>query len=337
MSSIIHENVSLKPYNTFGIEANARYFAMVDTVSALQTLLEHPDYQTLPKLILGGGSNILFTQDWVGLVVHNQIMGIELIDENTDHVYLKIGAGENWHTFVLYCIANHYAGVENLSLIPGTMGAAPIQNIGAYGVELKDTLQAVHTISIDDQKNHVFKNNECEFGYRNSIFKKSLKNKHIITHVVLRLNKKPVFHVEYGAIRDKLAGKELSIKTISDAVIAIRQEKLPDPKTIPNAGSFFKNAIVTQEKFLSLQPLFPNMPHFVEPNGYVKIPSAFLIEACGFKGKRLGNVGVHAHQALVLVNYGNGTGAELKTLSEKIQQAVMEKFGVALITEVNVY
>lgn len=337
MSNIIHENISLKPYNTFAIDAKARYFATIGTVSALHAVLTNPHWQTLPMLILGGGSNILFTQDFQGLVIHNQIMGIELIDENADHVYLKIGAGENWHAFVLYCIANNYAGVENLSLIPGTMGAAPIQNIGAYGVELKDTLHEVHTISIDDKKNYLFKNSECEFGYRDSIFKKSLKNKHIITHVVLRLNKKPVFHVEYGAIRDKLAGNPLSIKAISDTVIAIRQEKLPDPKKTPNAGSFFKNAIITKEKFLSLQQQFPKLPHFAEPNDCVKIPSAFLIEACGFKGKRFGDVGVHAHQALVLVNYSNGTGAELKALSEKIQRAVMEKFGVGLMTEVNVY
>jgi UDP-N-acetylmuramate dehydrogenase len=227
--------------------------------------------------------------------------------------------------------------VENLSLIPGTVGAAPIQNIGAYGVELKETLHQVHTISIDDKKNHVFNNSECELGYRDSIFKKSLKNKHIITHVILQLNKKPIFHLEYGAICDKIVGKPLSIKTISDAVIAIRQEKLPDPQFIGNAGSFFKNVIVSENKFLTLQQAFPKMPHFAEPNGTVKIPSAFLIEACGFKGKRFGDVGVHAHQALVLVNYGNGTGAELKALSEKIQQAVMEKFGVELTTEVNVY
>jgi len=337
MSSIIHENVSLKPYNTFGIDANARYFAEVKSISALTALLEHPDYKALPKLILGGGSNILFTGDFSGLVIHNQIMGIELIGDDSEHVFLKIGAGENWHEFVLYCIKNNYAGVENLSLIPGTMGAAPIQNIGAYGVELKDTLHEVHTISIDDKKHHVFKNSECEFGYRDSIFKKSLKNKHIITHAILRLSKNPIFHLEYGAIRDKLAGKPLSIKAISDAIIQIRQEKLPDPKIIPNAGSFFKNAIVTSEKFLALQKQFPKMPNFAEPNACVKIPSAFLIEACGFKGKRFGNVGVHAHQALVLVNDGNGTGAELKALSEKIQRAVMERFGIALTTEVNIY
>lgn len=335
--SIIHENVSLKPYNTFGVDVTARFLATTDTISALTALLTHPDYETLPKLILGGGSNILFTQDFLGLIIHNQIMGIELIDDDDNHVYVKVGAGENWHTFVLYCIDNHYAGVENLSFIPGTVGAAPIQNIGAYGVELKDSLHEVHTISINDQKNHVFKNKECEFGYRDSIFKKSLKNKHIITHVVLRLNKKPVFHVTYGAIRDKLAGKELSIKAISDVIIQIRREKLPDPTIIGNAGSFFKNAIVTPEKFLSLQQQSPKIPHFAEPNGDVKISSAFLIEACGFKGKQFGHVGVHSHQALVLVNDGHGTGADIKAISQQIQHDVMEKFGVMLTTEVNIY
>ena len=210
-------------------------------MAELQTLLSH--YHSIPKLILGGGSNILFTH---GLVIQNQIMGIEKIDENNDNVWLKIGAGENWHQLVLYCIENNYAGIENLSLIPGTVGAAPIQNIGAYGVELKETLFEVHALDIEQGTLRVFNNSACAFDYRDSIFKNTLKNKYIITHVILQLNKKPVFHVEYGAIAEKLNGRDISIKAISDAVIQIRQEKLPDPNIIPNAGSFFKNPIVSR-------------------------------------------------------------------------------------------
>lgn len=330
------ENKSLKAYNTFGIDVIARYFTAITSVSDVQAILSDQRWKTIPCFMLGGGSNILFTRDFDGLVIHNKISGIDLIHEDNDHMYLKIGAGENWHELVLYCVNHNYAGIENLSLIPGTVGAAPIQNIGAYGVELKETLFEVHTISIDDQKNHIFKNAECQFGYRDSIFKHALKNKHVITHIILRLNKKPVFHVEYGAIKEKLNGLELSIKAISDAVIQIRQKKLPDPKKIPNAGSFFKNPIVAEKIFLNLQEQYPKIPHFAEPNACVKIPAAWLIEQCGFKGKRFGDVGVHAHQALVLVNYGNGTGGEIKKLSEDIQQSVLEKFGIALMTEVNV-
>lgn len=331
----IKENVSLKPYNTFAIDAFARYFTAVHSISELQNVLF--DTQSLPQLILGSGSNILFTQNFNGLVIRNQLLGIEKIDETPDHVWLKIGAGENWHQLVLYCLDHHYAGIENLSLIPGTMGAAPIQNIGAYGVELKDVLDEVHTIDIEKNTPHVFKNADCAFGYRDSIFKNSLKNKHIVTHVVLRLDKNPIFHVKYGAINDKLKGAPLSIRAISNAIIQIRQEKLPDPTVIPNAGSFFKNSLITREKFLTLQSLYPEMPYFPEENDHIKIPSGWLIEQCGFKGKRFGNVGVHEHQALVLVNHGNGTGAEIKQLSELIQRTVMDQFGITLMTEVNLH
>lgn len=336
MTTIVHENTSLKTYNTFSIDVTARYFTSIDSVKALQSILSDEQWKTIPCFILGSGSNILFTQNFDGLVIHNQITGIELLDETKDHVYLKIGAGENWHQLVLYCIENNYAGIENLSLIPGTVGAAPIQNIGAYGVELKDVLFEVHTIDRSNNTPHVFNNADCQFGYRDSIFKNILKNKHIVTDVVLKLNKTSVFHVEYGAIKDKLNGAPLSIRAISDAVIQIRQEKLPNPKVIPNAGSFFKNPIVSQKLFLTLQEKYPKMPYFSENNDHVKIPAGWLIEQCGFKGKRFGDVGVHAHQALVLVNYGNGTGAEIKQLSEMIQKAVTEKFGITLTTEVNI-
>ena len=336
MTPIIEENKSLKALNTFGIAVTARYFVTVQSVAQLETVLcNHP---SMPLLILGGGSNILFTQDFDGLLIHNKIMGIEKIDEDEHHVFLKVAAGENWHQLVLYCIEHHYAGIENLSLIPGTVGAAPIQNIGAYGVELKDTLHTVAFLEKNNNEYHhrVLSNPECEFGYRDSIFKHALKNKIIITHVTFRLNKKPVFHVEYGAIKEKIKSKPLSIKTISDAVIQIRQEKLPDPAVIGNAGSFFKNPIIAESLFLSLQKNNPKMPYFKEANATIKIPAGWLIEQCGFKGKRFGDVGVHEHQALVLVNYGKGTGDQIKKLAELIQKTVFEKFQIALMTEVNI-
>ncbi|MDP1573351.1 MAG: UDP-N-acetylmuramate dehydrogenase [Coxiellaceae bacterium] len=333
---IIQENSSLKSFNTFGIAVTARYFAKAHSVEALQTLLTH--YQS--PLILGGGSNILFTKNVAGLVIHNCISGIEKVAETDDHVFLKIGAGENWHQLVLYCIKNNYAGIENLSLIPGTVGAAPIQNIGAYGVELKDVLECVAGLEISPtallSTPFFIRGDDCEFGYRDSIFKRALKNKVVITQVTLRLNKKPVFHLEYGAIRDKIQDKPLSIKTISDAVIAIRQEKLPDPKLIGNAGSFFKNPIISAALFSSLQTDYPNIPFFQEANGDVKIPAGWLIEQCGFKGKRFGDIGVHEHQALVLINYGGGTGLAIKELSKTIQETVFRRFKILLNTEVNI-
>ncbi|MCX7126249.1 MAG: UDP-N-acetylmuramate dehydrogenase [Gammaproteobacteria bacterium] len=348
MTFTIEENKSLKAFNTFGIEANARYFTTICSVSELEALLAYRRWQSVEKLVLGSGSNILFTQDFDGLVIHNAISGIEKINEDNDHVFLKIGAGENWHQLVLYCIENNYAGIENLSLIPGTVGATPVQNIGAYGVELKDVLETVNAISmakfesaregsLSDRNKHVtFSNKDCEFGYRDSIFKRRLKNKIIITHVTLRLNKKPLFQVEYGAIKEIIKDKPVSIKTISDAVIKIRQQKLPDPKVIGNAGSFFKNPIISEALFLSLQKKHPAMPHFNEENTRIKIPAGWLIEQSGLKGKRFGNVGVHEHQALVLVNYGHGTGDEIQKLSEHIQTTVLEKFGIELMTEVNI-
>lgn len=331
---IIQENKSLKHFNTFGIEVTARYFAEVHTLEALQSLLS----QYNNPFILGGGSNILFTKNIDALVIHNAIKGIEKIDENEHHVFLRVGAGENWHAFVLYCLDHHYAGVENLSLIPGTVGAAPIQNIGAYGVEIKDSLVSVEALSRSNPQAPIrhFSNTDCQLGYRDSIFKSTLKNQYVITHVTLQLNKKPVFHIDYGAIREKLTGTALSIRAISNAVIAIRQEKLPDPTKIGNAGSFFKNPLISQEKFLSLQKIHPKMPYFSEESNKVKIPAGWLIEQCGFKGKRFGDIGVHEHQALVLVNYGHASGLAIKALSEEIQRVVLEKFGLSLQSEVNI-
>ena len=334
MSNIIEENKSLKKFNTFGIEVTARYFVDIHTIAELKTLLT--EWRSSPLLILGGGSNILFTKNFDGLVIHNCMTHIEKTDENEDHVFLKVGAGENWHSLVLYCIQNQYAGIENLSFIPGTVGAAPIQNIGAYGVELKDVLYSVETVHLKTLTAQCFLNKDCHFAYRDSIFKHELKNKMIVTDIILKLNKKPVFHTNYGTIQELIKNKPLSIKVISDAVIKIREEKLPDPNKIGNAGSFFKNPMVDENILIALQKKYPKMPFFIEKNGQVKIPAGWLIEQCGLKGKRFGNVGVHAYQALVLVNYGQGTGEEIKKLSEFIQKRVCEKFEIELMTEVNV-
>jgi len=333
---MIEKNKSLRRYNTFGIEASASYFATIHHVDDLIAIPDIAKKTNRPPLILGGGSNILFTKDFDGLVIHNQIFGIEKINEDAEHVYLKVGSGENWHQFVLYCVEKNYAGIENLSLIPGTVGAAPVQNIGAYGVELKDAVFEVHTTDLNQQTSHVFHHHDCAFGYRDSIFKQSLKNKHMITHVVFRLNKTPQFNINYGDIKQRLDNSALSIRKISDIIIQVRQEKLPNPADIGNAGSFFKNPVVPEAFFLHLQSRYPHIPHFAEKNQQVKIPAAWLIEQCGFKGKRFGNVGIHANQALVLVNYGNAAGKQIKTLSEQIQKTVKDTFAIDLTTEVHI-
>lgn len=330
---IIQQNISLKPYNTFGVDVRARQFVTIDSVATLQALLADARYHITQKFILGEGSNILLTKNFDGLVIHNQIKGIEKINEDAAHIYLKVGAGENWHQFVLYCIKNNYAGVENLSLIPGTVGAAPIQNIGAYGVELKDVLEAVDTIDIEKNNLKIFQHKDCQFAYRDSVFKNKFKNKIVVTYVTFKLSKKPVFKTDYGAIKEALKNKPLSIKNISDAVIHIRQSKLPDPKILPNAGSFFKNPIITQQQFLNLQQQFPDIPFYKTDARDVKLPAAWLIEQCGFKGKRSGNVSVHDHQALVLINHADD-GQAILQYSKTIQQVVLKQFSIALTPEV---
>ncbi len=335
----IQENQSLKAFNTFKLDVNAQYFCCLKHEAQLPELLSQAPWQAMPLLILGGGSNIVFSQDVKGLVIKNEITGISLFDENDDTVWLKVGAGVNWHQLVLYCIERGYAGIENLSLIPGTVGAAPIQNIGAYGVELEsvfDHLLAFNRITL--QFETYYKQN-CRFAYRDSIFKHDLKNTHIITQVILRLSKKPQFHTGYGEVEKTLQSMgvtTLSIQAISDAIIHIRQHKLPDPTVTPNAGSFFKNPIVDNELYLKLKKVYPNMPVYEVPFAMKKIPAAWLIEQCGFKGKRIGKVGVHSNQALVLVNYDQGSSADLIQLAQAIQAAVIEKFGITLQTEVNI-
>lgn len=335
---IVQTNVSLKPYNTFGIAANAKYFVEVSDIEQLKEILQHPDFQGVERLILGGGSNLLLTKDFDGIVIKVVIKGIEKYREDEQNIWLKAGAGEIWHDLVLYCVNNGYAGIENLSLIPGTVGAAPMQNIGAYGVEIKEVFESLEAIEIKTGKSRIFTKEECQFGYRESIFKHAVKGEYVIVNVSFKLNKTPVYHVEYGAIKDTLAEmgiERLSIKAISDAVISIRQSKLPNPAEIGNAGSFFKNPEIPKAQFDLLKEQFPAIPSYPVNELTVKVPAGWLIEQAGWKGQRFGNIGVHARQALVLVNYGNGKGNEIKELSQKIQDSIKEKFGIQLSAEVN--
>lgn len=334
----IQSNISLKKYNTFGIDASARYLVEVDNDEDIQTLLQLPDVQTLPKLILGGGSNLLLTQDFNGLVVKINIKGIRTAKEDQESVWVRVGAGENWHEFVLYCVERGLAGLENLSLIPGTVGAAPMQNIGAYGVEIKDTFDRLEAVEIATGQKRIFTNEDCRFGYRDSIFKNEAKGEYIICNVQFKLQKTPTFHVAYGDIQktlDQMGVKELSIKAISDAVIKIRRSKLPDPAEIGNAGSFFKNPEISMMQYEHLKLIYPEIPGYILNNEVVKVPAGWLIEQCGWKGKRFGSIGVHARQALVLVNYGGGKGNDIRQLAEKIQASVEEQFGIHLHSEVN--
>jgi UDP-N-acetylmuramate dehydrogenase len=333
----IAENISLKGLNSFGIEARARYFAPFATSDDLAGLLDWAGKRR--KLVLGGGSNILLTEDIDGIVLQNAIKGIEQLDEDEEHVYVRAGAGENWSAFVDYCIGRDWAGLENLSLIPGSVGAAPMQNIGAYGVELESVFLELDAWSLADRKVHTFTLGDCEFGYRDSVFKRRLRDQFVILSVTLRLRKRAIFHTSYGAVQeelDRMGVKDLSIRAISQAVISIRRSKLPDPAQIGNAGSFFKNPTVPSAQFTRLQAKFPGIVGYPIITGNTKIAAGWLIEQCGWKGYRKGDAGVHAKQALVLVNYGNASGTELNQLGEAIAASVQEKFGIALEKEVNV-
>lgn len=335
----IQKDISLKNYNTFGLDVRAKYFADIDSIDQLQHIIKNMELKSIPKLILGGGSNILFTGNFEGLVLKINIKGTEIIKEDYDQVLIKTGAGVNWHEFVMDCLEKGYAGLENLSLIPGTVGAAPMQNIGAYGVEIKDVFEELEAVDIKSGKLMVFNNDSCKFGYRYSIFKDELKDKFIIVNVTLRLNKYPEYNVSYGAIQETLNSmgyKELSIQAISNAVINIRQSKLPDPAKIGNAGSFFKNPTISVDQFNALKKEFPEIPGYVVDDLSIKVPAGWLIEKCGWKGKTFGEAGVHKHQALVLVNYGNARGKDIEKLAMEIQSSVNEKFGILLSPEVNI-
>jgi UDP-N-acetylmuramate dehydrogenase len=334
---ILH-NYSLKNYNTFGIDAKAKEFVAVHSVDELKTVLrENKDKK---KFILGGGSNMLLTQDIEALVIHIDLKGIEVLKEDDDHVWVEAQGGEAWHNFVLYCIEHNYGGIENMSLIPGNVGTTPIQNIGAYGREIKDTFVSCDALEIATLQMRTFTLDECGFGYRESIFKTAVKDQFIITSVVFKLTKHSHnISIEYGDIKAELAAKNVespTIKDVSDAVIAIRQSKLPDPKELGNSGSFFKNPIIPKAQFDKIHAKFPDMKFFPVSDDMVKVPAGWLIEHAGFKGKRFGNAGMHKNQALVLVNYGDATGNELLSVSKMVQQAVMEKFGIAIEAEVNI-
>lgn len=339
----LQENISLKPYNTFGIDVCAKYFATFHSVDELHELLE---IKGLPAadgkggtLILGGGSNILFTKNVDSLVLKNEILGIRIVKEDIHHLYVQVGAGVNWHHFVLHCISNGWAGVENLSLIPGNAGASPMQNIGAYGVEIKDVFFSLEAFHLRDKKMINFTLNDCEFGYRDSVFKNKFKNEFVITDITYRLNRIPDYNISYGAIGqelEKMGVKDLSLQAVSQAVINIRSSKLPDPAVIGNAGSFFKNPEVENSTFEMLKNKYPGIVGYHLANGNVKLAAGWLIEQCGWKGYRKGDAGCHEKQALVLVNYGNAKGSEIYNLSEEILQSVKEKFGVGLVREVNI-
>ena len=332
----IQQNISLKEYNTFGISVNAKRFIAVTSVYELQQLLK------VEKniFLLSGGSNMLLTNDIDKMVVHIDIKGISIDNEDENAVYLTVNAGENWHEFVLWCISNNYGGLENLSLIPGNVGTCPIQNIGAYGVEVKDTITKVEGLVIKTGKLVSFSNEDCKFGYRNSIFKNTEKGKIILTSVGFKLTKiNHQLNTSYGAIDTELSSKNIlkpSLKNISDAVIKIRKSKLPDPKEIGNSGSFFKNPIISKEQFLALQKANTSMPSYTVSENEIKIPAGWLVEQSGFKGKRFGDAGVHDKQALVLVNYGNASGKEIHQLAKKIQETVFKNFKISLEIEVNI-
>jgi UDP-N-acetylmuramate dehydrogenase len=334
---IIEHNISLKHLNTFGIEVYAKKFVVIKSHQDLQALISQRDISKEKFLIIGGGSNILFTKDFGGLLIKMEIEGVELVREDEKYVWIKAGAGLVWHDFVLCTIEKGWGGLENLSLIPGTVGASPIQNIGAYGVEVKDVIEEVMGVDLITKQTRTIKSNDCQFEYRSSIFKRDFKDKFLITEVVFKLSKCPKLHIEYGAIKDELKKENIehpTIKDVSTAVINIRRSKLPDPAVLGNAGSFFKNPVVDQQKLSELKSLFPTIVSYPF-GGQFKLAAGWLIEHAGWKGYRENNVGCHEKQALVLVNHGGATGAEILSLAQKIQHSVKQKFGVDLEMEVN--
>lgn len=334
----IQHNFSLKKYNTFGIEAKAKLFVAVHSVDELKTILIKNKSET--KFILGGGSNMLLTQDIDALVIHIDLKGKKIIHEDEDFVWVESMAGENWHELVLWTINQNFGGFENMSLIPGNVGTTPVQNIGAYGTEIKDTFVSCEAMNILSQEIKVFDKEACHFGYRESVFKQEVKDQFIITSVVFKLTKHHhKINISYGDITKELEFKNVTnptLKDISNAIIAIRQSKLPDPKVLGNSGSFFKNPIILKSEYEKIHALHPEMPHYVISETQVKVPAGWLIEKAGFKGKRYGDAGIHKNQALVLVNYGTATGQEILNVSKDIQATVLQEFGIVIEAEVNV-
>lgn len=336
---MLSKDISLLPFNTFGIDAKADLFVEIKEKEELINILEHHK-KALPVLILGGGSNLLFTDNLPYLVIKNSIKGIKVEAAESGKVIVTAGAGENWHDFVVWCLAHDFGGIENLSLIPGTVGAAPIQNIGAYGVELKDVFHSLKAIDMETGKTKSFPKEACNFGYRNSIFKQELKGRYCIVEVSFLLTtEKHIIHDEYGAIKSVLSKNGIfqpGIKDIHEAVVSIRRSKLPDPAVIGNAGSFFKNPEIPEPHFQKIKSKYPDIPSYPGNEGLIKVPAGWLIEQCGWKGKRRGAIGCYEKQALILVNYGGGKGAEIKQLSDDIASDVFETFGIELHREVNI-
>jgi UDP-N-acetylmuramate dehydrogenase len=341
----IEQNKSLRSLNTFGIDAAAKYFTEIRSVEEFKEFAGDRRFSREKKLVLGGGSNILLTGDFDGWVVKNAIPGVSVVSETATEVIVKAGAGESWHDLVMGCIEKNYGGIENLSLIPGLTGAAPIQDIGAYGVELKDTFHELEAIEISSGAPAKFSAGECAFGYRDSIFKHKFQGQFLIISVSIKLKKLSAsenhyrFQTEYGDVRrtlDEMKIQDLSLKAVSDAICRIRRAKLPDPKELGNAGSFFKNPSISQAQFKMLASQYSKMPHYPQQDGTVKVPAGWLVEECGWKGKTVGRAGSHKTQALVLVNYGGATGKEILELSQAISRSVKEKFGIELSPEVNI-
>jgi UDP-N-acetylmuramate dehydrogenase len=336
----IISNQSLLPYNTFGIDCSARWFAAFESVDDLLTLLEDNTVQNNRRLILGGGSNLLFTKPFDGIVLKNNLTGIALENETADHYFVRAQAGEIWHQFVMHCIQNNYAGIENMALIPGCVGASPMQNIGAYGVELKDVFHSLEAIHIQDKTSKTFTSTECSFGYRESVFKNIEKDQWIITSVTFKLDKRPHLKTSYGAIEaelDQMHLDQITIQDVAQAVIQIRSSKLPDPKKLGNAGSFFKNPVVPTPVYEAIKTQYAQVPAYPISTETVKIPAGWLIEQAGWKGKKRITHGVHDKQALVLVNYGNARGQEILQLSSDIIADIEQKFNITLEREVNIY
>ena len=333
------KNISLKKLNTFGVDVKSKYFVEINSEEELKQVLNSEEYSNHKKLILGSGSNILFTKDFDGLVIKNSISGIKLLDEDNNNVIVEAGAGVIWEELVQYCVDRNYGGIENLSYIPGTVGAAPIQNIGAYGQELEETFYELNGIYVDSCKTKSFNKSECSFSYRNSIFKNELKNKFIITSVRLKLNKNPNVNLSYNPVKKEVEKRNIKHPTIKDfreILIDIRKSKLPDPNILGNAGSFFKNPIITKQKFKILKEEHLDLKHFFVDEDNVKIPAAWLIEKCGWKGKRIGNTGTHKIQPLVIVNFGDASGKEIYEISKIIKNDVNKNFDISLENEVNI-
>ena len=332
-----YNNHSLLPYHTFGMDVKTSVFIEYTSVDELKQILQQENLSEKKWLHIGGGSNLLFTGDYEGVILHSAIKGTEIVYEDDEAVHVRVGAGEGWDDFVAYAVNQGWYGAENLSLIPGEVGASAVQNIGAYGMEAKDLIVKVEALDVTTGNDSVFTNTECRYAYRESIFKKEWKGRYIITYVTYRLSKRPQFHLDYGNVKGELEkqGCELTLKNVRDVIIRIREAKLPDPKVQGNAGSFFMNPVIPRMQYESLLAKYPDMPHYKVDEEWVKVPAAWMIDRCGWKGRRMGNAGVHDKQALVLVNCGGATGQEIITLSQHIQQSVYESFGIAIVPEVN--